>query len=125
MTAENRIISIWCGQPGDTIESGTMVDVHATPVTEHIAVHPTIGGDPAAAVRWTVTHIPTGLRMCAAPTKAVATAAASAFSRLPVDWSAFTLDAARTMPEGLAKDIGSIKYMALFGKLNALEEAHR
>ncbi|MRG98833.1 hypothetical protein GIY21_00840 [Xanthomonas sontii] len=124
MTDENRIITIYCGKPGQSIADAKVVDVHATPVGEHMAVHPSVGKPIPYTERWSATHIPTGRQMCVAPTKEAAIAAAEAFARLPIGWSTFTFEEAGSLPEALVQKIVAIKDMAARCDIKALKAAH-
>ncbi|MBB5875853.1 hypothetical protein [Xanthomonas sp. 3498] len=123
MTAENRIITIRFGKPSEGIANAGAVDIHATPVSEHIAVHPTQDASVLKCDRWTATHVPTGLRICRAPTKEVAIAAAEAFGRLDIDWSSVTPEAAKDWPEDLRNQARSVQSLARQGELEKLKAA--
>ncbi|MBB4126263.1 hypothetical protein GGR77_001553 [Xanthomonas translucens] len=125
MIAEPRIICIRFGKPSLGNDHAENVDVHATVVHEHMAVHPALGKTIPRLERWTVTHIPTGLAMCAAPKKPVAVAAAAAFARLPIDWGFTDPGVPSSWSEELRSKLRSLKDMATLGDINSLKGACR
>lgn len=127
MNPQNRIISIHVDAP-DSIEGQTdrWVDVHATIVREHIAVHPTFKRElRVRSEQWTATHVPTGRYLCRAASESLAVAAAAAFARLPVDWGVTTEATAKQWQAELLNHAHAIRCMAAVGDLQALKESSR
>ncbi len=123
MTPENRIIAIIV-DPRASGADTYRVDVHATVVREHIAVHPTFRQElRLLSEQWTVTHIPTGRSMCVVRDKPLAVAAAAAFARLPINWGTTTAVTPKEWPQDVCRNAHAIRVMAESGDLKGLKAA--
>ncbi|GHH52428.1 hypothetical protein [[Pseudomonas] boreopolis] len=111
-------------RPNDEGAPPVRVDVHATRVTEHFAVHPArdrAPNQPIFSLPWVVTHIGSGLAAARGESKRVVQLAARAFEALPIDWSgAFDMGHCALSEEQRAQ-CNAIRSLAAVGALAALE----